>query len=151
MEPGEAVHTAGIVTNGRSLTPQIVDGIREINMGLWEGKEISFIQHKYATGFAQFFEAPHLYTPAGDGETYPELLDRSVSAMEDILSKHQGESLLIVTHRITLKALLNYYAGRSLSELGNHPDVPPASLSRIVRENGKTTVELYGDISHYEA
>ncbi|MFC3746554.1 histidine phosphatase family protein [Paenibacillus sp. GCM10012306] len=124
--------------------------LREINMGHWEGQFIEDIREQDGEQFHNFWEAPHLYQPSGKGETYDALLERVIPAVEEIMSKHAGGNVLLVTHRITLKVIMGHYLGRELQELKKLPDILSTSLSKIVWRNGSAHVELYGDTSHYK-
>ncbi len=146
-----AVHTAEIIAEGRQQTILTLDDLKEIHLGVWEGQRMEQIRNDYAQEYKAFFDQPHLYEPAGRGETFLALFDRAVPSIERLLSMHKGGSILLVTHRFTLKTIMNYYFGNSLGELGSMPDIPSASLSKVVVENNMTSIELLGDTSHYEA
>lgn len=145
-----AVTTAQMISESKQGCIQQLKELKEINMGLWEGQSITKIQKEWAQEFEHFFKQPHLYCPTGEGETYWELLDRTIPAMEGILSNYTGGNILIVTHRMTLKTMMNYYSGNKLDDMGNMPDIPPASLSQIIVKDSHPIIELYGDTSHYE-
>ncbi|MFF2089419.1 histidine phosphatase family protein [Paenibacillus sp. NPDC058174] len=144
-----ALTTAQIISGSTAENIVKLDELKEIHMGLWEGQHVPAIQNEYAEEWEHFFEQPHLYRPSGQGETYAELLNRGVAAVEKILQDCKGKNVLVVSHRMTLKTIMNQYSGKQLSEMGNLPDVPSASLSKIVFHNSEPTIELYGDSSHY--
>jgi phosphoserine phosphatase len=144
-----AIETTKIILKSKVEIIQL-DELREINMGIWEGKKIQRIQDDDADNYQQFFEEPHLYKPANSGETFNGLLKRMVSTLEEIISNNKGKKILIVSHRFSLKTIINYYYGKELKDLKNLPDIPPASLSKIsINQEGHPSVELYGDTSHY--
>lgn len=145
-----AVMTAQIVSDWQEGSIQQLDDLKEIHMGLWEGQSISKIQRDYPDQMKHFIEAPHLYRPTGAGETYQELLKRAVRSIEGIISSCNGGTVLIVTHRMTLKTIMNYYSGKALKEMGAVADIPPASLSKISIHDSHPCIELYGDTTHYE-
>ncbi|MFF2015849.1 histidine phosphatase family protein [Paenibacillus sp. NPDC058177] len=145
-----AISTAHIIQGDRPGELRTKAELREINMGLWEGQFIEDIQEKDAEQFHSFWEAPHLYQPSGKGESYAALLERVIPAVEDIMGRHTGGNVLLVTHRITLKVIMGYYLGKKLHELRELPDILSTSLSKIVLCNGDVHVELYGDTSHYK-
>ncbi|MGO4790883.1 histidine phosphatase family protein [Paenibacillus sp. 2KB_20] len=145
-----ALTTAQMICGSTSERIVKLDELKEIHMGLWEGESVPTIQNEHTAEFDHFFHKPHLYRPTGQGEAYPELLDRAVTAVERILLSYRGGTVLIVTHRMTLKTLMNHYSGMQLSNMGNLPDIPSASLSKIVFHDSHPFIELYGDTSHYE-
>lgn len=143
-----ALNTARILLGNRSLDILEDDSLKEINMGLWEGRQIEHIQQQYPLQYDQFFNEPHVYRPAGHGETYTELLERTLPVIENILTEHKGEQVLIVTHRITLKADMSHFLHKKLHEIASMPDIYPTALCKITMDDGRPIVDLYGDISH---
>lgn len=144
-----ALNTAKLIV-GDNRAPIIpMDELREINMGLWEGQRIDWIQKQYAEAYANFFDQPHLYRPVGSGETYTELMRRAIPAIEGLLSKHKGEIVLVVTHRITLKSIMGHYGKIMLDQLASLPDLEPASLCKISVKDNVPSIDMYGDTSHY--
>ncbi|WP_275100846.1 histidine phosphatase family protein [Paenibacillus dendritiformis] len=91
-----------------------------------------------------------MYQPTGLGETYEQLISRVIPAIDSIISRHQGETVLIVTHRITLKTIMGYYGNKTVQELGSLPDIQSTSLSKISIEDPIPMIEMYGDTSHYQ-
>ncbi|MCZ8511696.1 histidine phosphatase family protein [Paenibacillus filicis] len=79
----------------------------------------------------------------------PEHSGTGLSAMKDILSTFKGGNVLVVSHRITLKVIMNYYSGNTLSDIARIPDIKPASLNKMVLKDDKSVIELYGDTTHY--
>lgn len=144
-----AITTAGIISNNRSAEIARLDSLKEINMGLWEGQHIEQITQDFPTQFSQFFNEPHLYQPTGQGESYSELIKRTLPAIQNILTKHKGQQVLIVTHRITLKAIMSYFMNKQLHEIGTMPDIHPTALCKVTIHNDVLNVDLYGDTAHY--
>jgi probable phosphoglycerate mutase len=144
-----ALATAQIICGSTSESIMKLDELKEIHMGLWEGQSVATIQNEHTAEWDHFFNNPHIYRATGQGETFSELLNRAVMAVERILVECKGETVLVVSHRMTLKTLINHYYGMKLSDMGNLPDVPSASLSKITIHNSHPYIELYGDVSHY--
>ncbi|WP_152393807.1 histidine phosphatase family protein [Paenibacillus guangzhouensis] len=144
-----AITTAGIISGNRSTEIVKLDALKEINMGLWEGQHINQITQDFPTQYRQFFNEPHLYEPTGQGETYNQLMNRALPALQDILTRHQGQQILIVTHRITLKAIMSYFMKKQLHEIGTMPDIHPTALCKVTIHHDVLSVDLYGDTAHY--
>ncbi|WCR28132.1 histidine phosphatase family protein [Paenibacillus thiaminolyticus] len=145
-----AWRTARIAAGNKQVSIRPMDELMEINMGLWEGQHIEFIENQFAQQYFHFFNRPDLYQPTGFGETYEQLIGRAIPAIDSIISRHQGETVLIVTHRITLKTIMGYYGNKTLHELGTLPDIQSTSLSKISIEDHVPMIEMYGDTSHYQ-
>jgi probable phosphoglycerate mutase len=54
-------------------------------------------------------------------------------------------------HAITYKVVMAHFEGRPLELLPGTPPIHPTALSKIVIEDGVPRIELYADISHYQA
>jgi len=145
-----ALKTAQIITGERPVDIVTQDALREINMGLWEGQQVSDIEQQFPVQFDQFFHAPHLYTPTGEGESYADLYERSIPAINTIIAQHQGQQLLVVTHRITLKVIMSYFLNKQLQDIAEMADLHPTALCKITLTGDQPEVNLYGDTSHYQ-
>ncbi|GGH12166.1 histidine phosphatase family protein [Paenibacillus segetis] len=144
-----AITTACIISGNRLTEILKLDALQEINMGLWEGQNIEQITQDYPTQFNQFFSEPHLYQPTGQGESYSQLMTRTLPTIQNILTKHKGKQVLIVTHRITLKAIMSYFMKKQLHEIGSMPDIHPTALCKITFHDEVANIDLYGDTAHY--
>lgn len=142
--------TAQILGEGRAVEIQASDDLREIDLGAWEGQLISEAQARHPAEYAAFWETPHLYRPVSGGESFAALQRRVVTAVEGILARHHGQTILLVTHAAALKALLSHFERRPLERLWQPPYIHPTALCKVVIANGLPTIELYGDISHYQ-
>ena len=66
--------------------------------------------------------------------------------MDRIIEKNRGKSILIVTHGITLKALMYYFKDEEV----NNEVMGQATLTKInVDENNEFDIEFKNDDSHF--
>ena len=142
--------TAEILRSRRNITIIPDDDLREINMGSWEGEVSSIIESTYPDEYFAFWKTPHLYNPKNDGESFYNLQDRVLPKIEEIIQRNEGKKILIVTHAATLKLIMTYFNGQTLSEMWAPPFVDSTSLCKVVIEGDKRIVALYGDTSHYK-
>ncbi|MCS7461657.1 histidine phosphatase family protein [Paenibacillus doosanensis] len=143
------VATAEVIRGSRQTAIIAQDALREIRLGEWEGKTGSYIREKDPEAYRMFWNEPHLYQPANQGESFYELYDRVIPWIKEAAASHLGEQILIVTHAITLKLLMAYFEGRPLAELWSPPILEPTALCKVVIQDGKECIELHGDTSHY--
>ncbi|WP_339320028.1 histidine phosphatase family protein [Paenibacillus sp. FSL R10-2734] len=144
-----ALHTAQILRGNRSLPIQQQASLMEINMGIWEGMNTVQIEQDYPLQYSHFFTSPDLYIPLPSGETYSRLEQRVIPTIEGIISDNVGLEVLVVTHRMTLKVIMAHFLGKSLQELGGLPDILSTALCKVTLTENHTSVDLYGDTSHY--
>lgn len=142
-----AIETTEHVFPSRDFT--IDDAIAEINMGIWEGKTFSWIDENYPQQWYNFFKDPLQYQPT-EGETYLEVNDRVAPFVKNILTNHEGETIALVSHRITSKLIIQELMGDDFEQLGKQEDILSTSLTKIVIEDGIPTLEFRSNIDHYE-
>ena len=142
--------TAEILRSNRNITIFPDDDLREINMGSWEGEVSSIIQSTYPDEYVAFWKTPHLYNPKNDGESFYNLQDRVLPKLEQIVRRNEGKKILIVTHAATLKLIMTYFNGQTLSEMWTPPIVHSTALCKVIIDGDKRIVALHGDTSHYK-
>ncbi|NDI35375.1 histidine phosphatase family protein [Chengkuizengella sediminis] len=146
---GRTRETAKLVRNQREIEIIPSDVLKEINMGEWEGQIISELEQKYPEQHHAFWKTPHLYESMG-GETFQDLHNRVIPFVKDILLKHKGKTILIVTHGLTLKTIMSYFEKKELMDFWDSPHIHQTSLSMVEIERDEAFIRLHGDTSHYK-
>ncbi|MBU5437416.1 histidine phosphatase family protein [Tissierella sp. MSJ-40] len=145
-----ALDTAKIIKGNRNIETIIDDNLREINMGPWEGRILEEIEKENPVEYFNYWNAPHLYVPLKGGEYFEDVQKRSVAVIDKIIKEGKYKNVLVVTHGITLKNILNYYDNKAMENLWDTPFIQGTSLSKIeVRDEG-IHVPFFGDTSHLE-
>ncbi|MGB0372658.1 MAG: histidine phosphatase family protein [Opitutales bacterium] len=94
---GRAQETATIVANELRLPVTFSEKLRERNLGILQGFTQKEFQMEHPEIFQKFKSTdPNYQIP--EGESKRELYKRCVSATEEIIAKHPGETILIVCH-----------------------------------------------------
>lgn len=88
--------TAEIIASAHPITPIHCEGLRELNMGDWEGKLFSEIRVKYPIEFKQRGEDIANYTPP-KGESFSDCYQRVIPAFENLVEAEET-TILIVGH-----------------------------------------------------
>lgn len=145
-----AFHTAEIIRDKRKLDVIPSEKLMEIHLGSWKGETWSEIERNHHDEFITFWSSPHLYKSTNGGENFHQLRDRLIPEVNEIISKHNGGNVLIVTHAIALKVIMAYFKGDSLDKLWDPPVIQPTALNKVVIEDGRFNIELHGDVSHYQ-
>jgi Fructose-2,6-bisphosphatase len=144
-----ARRTAEIVRHGRDIPLEISADLMEMGFGIWEGLVHPEVQAQYPEQWDHFWHNPEAFA-IQDSETYRQVETRAVNFIQEVLQKHSGKSLLIVTHTIIVKLIMAYFEGNDLKQLWKSPEIEPTSLSRIDISDNVPKVILHGDISHYQ-
>lgn len=106
-----ALETAEI-TAGRLQIPCLIHpGLEEIGFGLWEGLTWEQVEDRYPELY-QIWHTDRRYGHPPEGESYQDLLNRVVPALQDIIQKEGGSNadrrILIVTHSAVIMSLLSH-------------------------------------------
>jgi 2,3-bisphosphoglycerate-dependent phosphoglycerate mutase len=106
-----ALETGEIVAARLGIPLEVDQGLMEIDVGSWSGLTTAEVEQRFPDEFGHWRE-----TRAGgwtDGETYPEMGARVISALRDIAGRHPGERVLAVSHGGPLRAVKAAAAGLS--------------------------------------
>lgn len=98
--------TGEIVGNIIDVECEQIEGIEEINFGLWEGLNWSEVEEKFPSEYNEW-KINRRYTKTPNGESYQELLERVLVAIKKIIAEATGD-VLIVTHFAVIMALQCY-------------------------------------------
>lgn len=100
-----AVDTARAVARHHGLEVQIVDGLIDIDYGEWQGLAREEVERIYPDLYKDWLENPHQVRMPG-GETLDEVRRRAHAVFLDTVSRHKGEDVAIVSHRVVNKVLI---------------------------------------------
>ncbi len=81
-----ALSSGQAIAEAFGVSAKRVDGLANMNFGLWEGVCVDELRQKRAKGFRQWLEAPELVCPP-QGETLGELTDRVRQALRKPLRR----------------------------------------------------------------
>ncbi|NJM72968.1 MAG: histidine phosphatase family protein [Scytonema sp. RU_4_4] len=112
-------HEMGIYAE-QSAVPQTSDKLMEIDLPLWQGMLSAEVKEKFREDYRIWQESPHLLLMSvKDGEQTTEhfpvvaLYEQARQFWQEVLSRHQGETILIVGHNGINRALLGTALGIS--------------------------------------
>lgn len=98
-----------------NLTIETIEDLKEMTFGEWDGK----LEADYAhlEPYKQLVHTPHLYDPSEfGGETFQALLDRTVRVFKQLTLDYPDETILVVSHGLTLLTALKYFGGYPLED-----------------------------------
>lgn len=144
-----AAKTAEIIRGDRDI--EIIHDIdlREMGFGNWEGLTYDEIKALNESELSNLIHSPSKYVP-DMGEYYKDFTERIIGAVDRIILNHPNESVLIVTHGISLKVMLSYFNSLELDEIDKLPIVGQASLTQVNINKDEFQVILTGDTQHYD-
>lgn len=143
-----ALQTAELIAEPHGLKPGLVPDLTECDVGQWEGKSWEEIKAAEPDNYARYHQDPSTFGYRG-GENFAQVTDRATRAIDELLSRHEGANLVVVSHHIVNRT---YLAG----VLG----LPPAraravtldncGISIVVRDAGKTKIATMNSTFHLQ-
>lgn len=144
---GRAQDTAKYIRGSKDTKIIIEESLKEMNFGLWEGMEHSKIEELYSMQRFSFWNTPHLFEPI-DGESFEALFDRVKKVLNDIINNTVGDTVLIVTHSVLIKAIYAIIKKYSLEDFWNPPFMYDTCLTVLEVEQDAMNIILEADVSH---
>ncbi|NQY94826.1 MAG: histidine phosphatase family protein [Campylobacteraceae bacterium] len=130
-----AQDTMTILLEDKDIEAIILEDIRELNIGPWEGVTQEDTKQTDPEEFHNFWKAPDRFSLKG-AETFEDLQNRVVQALNTIFDKHEGCNILLVSHWISIKVALAHFSTTPLSKLPLMSD-PLNAQVLCLHKNGK--------------
>ncbi|NDJ23320.1 histidine phosphatase family protein [Nostoc sp. B(2019)] len=142
-QTADIIHSELAIHAGQSPIPQASDHLLEIDLPLWEAMLSADVKQKFAEDYRTWHERPHemrmlLKDAEGTKEHFPvlALYKQAQQFWQEILSRHQGETILIVGHNGINRALMSTAL-----------NIPPSRYHSIQQSNcGITVLNLAGGL-----
>jgi len=110
-----AMSTARILADFLNTEPCPIDGLIDIDYGAWQGLSLMEARSNDPQLYSLWLESPHLAIfPQGEGLN--QVRSRAVAAVESILSSHQEQPVILVSHKVVCKVLMCSFLGLELSQ-----------------------------------
>ena len=146
-----AYNTAKILKGDKDIRIIKDDDLRELKLGLWQGLDKEGIRALDEENCYNYWNNPLMYKPTEGGETFDELKDRVYKGIMKIISNHKDESILIVSHGMTIKAFLCALQNKSIAHIWDPPFIQQGSLTYIeFNDDNSYKILMENDITHYK-
>ncbi len=143
------METAGILARHHGLEVLPSEGLKEISHGHWEQLTRKEVDEQFPAEAAAWEEDPFTFAPEG-GESGLAVTARALPDLLDIVRKHEGESVIIVSHKATIRLLLSSLLGFDPRRYRDNLDQDPAALNVVdFRSAVRARLILFNDTSHY--
>ena len=141
-----AVESAEIIAKACKLPLQQIDGLQERNWGEFSGKtwpEVAKVLDKMS------LEERYNYVPP-KGESWKTFYERIKNAIDTVIQKNEGETIVIVTHGGAIRIIMPYLLDRPKEESFKH-DPANASITIFEHIDGEFKRILADDTSHLKS
>lgn len=144
---GRARQTAALL-NGAD--PRLDERLMEIDMGRWEGLTHQEVTERYGDLLDRMFKAGEDVRRGGDGENWEDLTARVGAAFDSIVTSHTDDSLALVGHGSSLRALVLRAIGGGWERARRTGILPNTGYARLVSRGDRWWIADYGLAPHLE-
>jgi len=129
----------------------LTETLKEVDHGKWEGLSKREVIHKYPEEYREWEADPFTFAPQ-DGESGLGVLNRAMPSIRDIVAKHPGETVAVVSHKAAIRLLIGCFLGFDLRKYRDNLDLSPCSLSIVEFHPNpfKARLLLFNDTAHFE-
>ncbi len=135
-----AMETARIVARALGMPVQTAPALREINVGAWSGLTRAEIVSRFPGAFDTILHPP-------DGEPHDIFAARVGGALTNLAERHPLETLAIVTHGGTIRAMLKHVLTQAGGEVAI-PFIGNTSLTILRLRNSSWSIVRLNDMAH---
>ncbi|KAF5186036.1 Histidine phosphatase superfamily [Thalictrum thalictroides] len=121
----------------------VVPELKERHVGSLQGLTWGEIQEKEPEAYHAFFSSQNDLEIPGGGESFNQLCERSVAALEEIASRHKGERVIVVTHGGVLRAIY-----MSVTREPSAGKIMNGSVNVLHLSDKKWAFNSWSDVSH---
>ena len=100
-----AMVTAETIAKKFGLKVQAEPAFRELSFGDWEGLTYQQIVDKWEDAMANFLQHPDILEIPG-GESFPAVQQRAMKRLNELIEKHDGQTIVVVAHGAVLRTML---------------------------------------------
>ena len=143
-----AYHTAEPIAVRHNLAVRVLDALSENNFGEWEGLSRAEVlaRSEQDAQHLRTWEQDTTIAPPG-GESFAEVRDRVVAAVELLVGEHPDQTVALVSHVGVIKVLLCVALGAPLDSLF-HMFLDPATINVIDWRSPRPIVRLVNSHAH---
>ena len=147
---GRTAETAAILSIPHGVTPTREPALKEISHGRWEGLTRQEVEERFPGEYEAWEADPFTFAPEG-GESGVAVLARALPVIRRIVVVHTDQTVLVVSHKATLRILISSLLGFDARGYRDRLDQSPACLNIVeFRDAVRARLMLFNDISHYQ-
>jgi broad specificity phosphatase PhoE len=139
-----AITTADAIARALGLEPRIVEGLKEMNCGEWEGRAFLDVRKEQADFYRRWISDPTLACPGG--ESYADVRERLLASFEQIV-REGGERPVIVSHGTAIRIAATALLDLSLESARQFAQ-DNAAINMFERRSNRYILLRWNDTSH---
>jgi phosphoserine phosphatase len=143
-----SLRTAEIIAEPHGITPVTVEALTECDVGDWEGRSWEEIQATDPEHYARYHADPSLNGYRG-GENFRQVHDRAARAIDEIVDRHDGATVVVVSHHIVNRIYLAGVLGLGPAR-ARAVSLDNCGISIVHRDRGRTSVATINAAFHLQ-
>ncbi|TAK72554.1 MAG: histidine phosphatase family protein [Betaproteobacteria bacterium] len=143
---GRALQTAEAIARHTGHSILVEPGLRERNMGIFQGLTPAGAQARYPDEYTRFARRDPDYA-IPDGESMRQFFERCVACFAELATRHAGLTLTAVTHGGVLAMLYRHARAMPLEAQRDFP-LHNTGVNRFRHRQGAWQLESWGEIGH---
>ena len=144
-----AKETLSYLVFDKNLPIHIEDDLREINLGKWQGMTIEDIRKHDRFEYEVYTDYPGQFI-ATHTESFGAVTERAMYVLKKIANQYPNEAILIVSHGVTIKCIVNAILGRSIRQIWAPPTIEGTSVTIVDVANDQWQVKEIGSMLHLQ-
>jgi broad specificity phosphatase PhoE len=139
--------TAQVIAEKQGIEVELHNGLLDIDFGRWQGLTPEEVAMQDGDLLDTWLKEPHkVIFP--EGESLNEVRDRFTSALNELVSKHDNETIVVVSHVVALKVILCAILGLDDSHFWQIAQYNCAISIVYIKKDSNFIVSLINDICH---
>lgn len=145
-DSARARQTAQAIGRRHGLEPVTNAAFRERYAGEFEGVPVAEVAARHPSVWEERAANYWTWAPPG-GETFRQVLGRSLAGIEELRTRHEGETVVVVSHMSPVRVLISHLAGMPIEQTYELP-FPSTGVSIFTLDDTGAHVELLNDAEH---
>jgi len=141
-----AMRTAEIISRRLNLPVTPLDGLIDIDYGTWQGLSQEEVSGRDGDRYKLWLESPDK-VEFPDGESLEDVRGRVVGVIEELSSRHDDQTIILVSHKVVCKVVLLYLLGLDNSRFW-HVEQDVGAINAFEVIEGISRVSLLNDTCH---
>ena len=121
--------------------------LQEINVGSWEQKPFANTTYYFPEQMEYFNHDPAKFEVEG-AERFDDVRRRMEAALFEIVKEHPNQTVAVASHGMAIRTILAWYLKIPSEKISELPHGDNTSVSKVVFDEDKITVEYSNDDSH---
>ena len=139
--------TAEAITRFHPLELHLEPRLREIDLGPWEDVPFGDLLYRDPVQMHAFTDDPDAWRVPG-AETFPALAERMRGVVTELAARHDGQTVVCVSHGMAIRSLLARIQGVPSREIHRVPHGDNTAVSLLEAEGDRLRVVYSNDASH---